>query len=368
MNTENIFWCKGCLNMSTRPRIEIDKDGYCNACNWVKEKKTLNWSKREQELKQLIKDTKSSSIYDCIVPVSGGKDGTYVTHQLKKRYNLKPLCITVKPPMELEIGKKNLENFIKEDIDHMHISPSLKAMSALDTVGFLDYGQGYYGWMTALHSAIVRIANNLDINLIIYGEDGEVEYGGTTKHKYDPCYGIDHMKKVFLNNTYEDIMKKSNLSDSDKYWFSFPKNYSKNIKITHYSYFENWDPYQNYLLAKEKYGLEDLSASNTGTFTNFAHNDQALSALHYYLMYIKFGFGRATQDAGIEIRRGAMTRDQAINLVNLYDGVFPEEHVDKYLEYFGISDAKFFENIDKWANKKLFEKKNSVWKPKFKII
>ena len=80
MNTENIFWCKGCLNMSTRPRIEIDKDGYCNACNWVKEKKTLNWSKREQELKQLIKDTKSSSIYDCIVPVSGGKDGTYVTH------------------------------------------------------------------------------------------------------------------------------------------------------------------------------------------------------------------------------------------------------------------------------------------------
>ena len=270
--------------------------------------------------------------------------------------------------MELEIGKKNLENFIKEDIDHMHISPSLKAMSALDTVGFLDYGQGYYGWMTALHSAIVRIANNLDINLIIYGEDGEVEYGGTTKHKYNPCYGIDHMKKVFLNNTYEDVMKKSNLSDSDKYWFSFPKNYSKNIKITHYSYFENWDPYQNYLLAKEKYGLEDLSASNTGTFTNFAHNDQALSALHYYLMYIKFGFGRATQDAGIEIRRGAMTRDQAINLVNLYDGVFPKEHVDKYLEYFGISDAKFFENIDKWANKKLFEKKNSVWKPKFKII
>ena len=62
-----------------------------------------------------------------------------------------------------------------------------------------------------------------------------------------------------------------------------------------------------------------------------------------------------------------MTRDQAINLVSLYDGVFPEEHVDKYLKYFGISESKFFENIDKWANKELFEKKNSGWKPKYKI-
>ena len=92
--------------MSTRPRIEIDKNGNCNACNWVEEKKTLDWSKREQELKKIIKDTKSSSTYDCIVPVSGGKDGTFVTHQLKNIYNLKPLCITVKPAMELEIGKK----------------------------------------------------------------------------------------------------------------------------------------------------------------------------------------------------------------------------------------------------------------------
>ena len=94
-------------------------------------------------------------------------------------------------------------------------------------------------------------------------------------------------------------------------------------------------------------------ASNTGTFTNFAHNDQALSALHYYLMYIKFGFGRATQDAGIEIRRGAMTRDQAINLVNLYDGVFPEEHVDKYLKSDYILDKSRILKVQKKYSKNL---------------
>ena len=364
---KNLFWCKSCLNMSTRPRIEFNKDGVCNACVWMEEKKNLDWSKRNEEFVEIIKETKNNSEFDCLVPVSGGKDGTYVTHQLINRYNLKPLCITVKPAMELEIGKKNLKNFLKVGVDHIHISPNNKSMALLDKIGFMDYGQGYYGWMTAVHSAIVRIASSFNIGLIVYGEDGEVEYGGTTKYKYTPCYDTDHMKKVFLNDTYDDVINKSRLSDKDRYWFEFPKKYKADIKITHFSYFENWNPYNNYMLAKEKYGLEDLVASNTGTFTNFAHNDQALTSLHYYLMYLKFGFGRATQDAGIEIRRDAMTREQAINLVNLYDGIFPEEHLKKYLEYFKISESEFHKNIDKWANKELFEKTNTGWKPKYKI-
>ena len=84
-------------------------------------------------------------------------------------------------------------------------------------------------------------------------------------------------------------------------------------------------------------------------------------------MYLKFGFGRATQDAGIEIRRGAMSRDQAINLVKIYDGIFPEEHLKSYLNYFKITEETFFKTIDKFANQNLFVKTNKLWKPKFKI-
>ena len=80
--------------------------------------------------------------------------------------------------------------------------------------------------------------------------------------------------------------------------------------------------------------------ANTGTFTNFAQNDQAMYTLHTYLMYLKFGFGRASQDACIEIRRGAMDRDQAKNLVNLYDGYFPDNY-EIYLDYYKINKKKF---------------------------
>ncbi len=117
---------------------------------------------------------------------------------------------------------------------------------------------------------------------------------------------------------------------SDLHFFTFPSDEESNrfdIDITRWSYFENRDPYRNYLIAKKHCGLQKNEDSNAGTFTNFAQNDQTLYALHTYLMYLKFGFGRANQDAAIEIRRGAMDRAQAANLVNLYDGRYPRSSV-----------------------------------------
>ena len=178
------------------------------------------------------------------------------------------------------------------------------------------------------------------------------------------------MIKFFFESGYYEILKESKLNKKDLYWFEFPeKEIKKNkISLTHWSYFEPWDSYRNYVVTKEKYNLYEKEVQNPGTFTNFAQNDQALFSLHTYLMYLKFGFGRATQDAGIEIRRGAMTRDQGINLVNLYDNHYPEEFLNQYLHYFEINKKEFNSVIDIWANKKLFKKIKNRWIPKFKII
>ena len=110
-----------------------------------------------------------------------------------------------------------------------------------------------------------------------------------------------------------------------------------------------------------------IMSPGSGTFTNFAQNDQALYALHTFIMYLKFGFGRANQDSGIEIRRGAMTRSQALNLVNLYDNSYPYDFIDLYLDYYKMTKNDFDSIIDKYANKDLFEKVKGIWQPKFKV-
>ena len=182
---------------------------------------------------------------------------------------------------------------------------------------------------------------------------------------------FDYIKKIYVENAYEKAIKKNKLKRKENYWFSLPNFTKKNLfkpYLLWWSFFENWDPYRNYLYAKKYCGLKEYSKSNEGTFTNFSQNDQKLYSLHTYLMYLKFGFGRATQDIGIEIRRGAMTRDQGINLVRLYDGQYPQEYLDDYLNYFNITKKVFDNILYKWTNKKLFKREKNIIVPKFKII
>ncbi len=366
------FWCANCLNMSTRPRITFDQRGWCNACQWMERKKALDWSEREAELKELLDRYRSTSGgFDCLVPVSGGKDGSYVAYQLKNKYGMNPLTVTIRPALDLSLGNTNLKNFIESGFSHIHITPDSEIMRLYNRYGFIEKGFPYYGWLTAILTSVIRTAVNFNIPLIFYGEDGEVEYGGSSETENISSFSIDYMKKIYLEGGHEKVMSMlNNVDDASLYFWKFPSESElegKELFLTHLSYFEPWDSYRNYLVAKENCGLQEKDMSNSGTFTNFAQNDQLLYPLHTYLMYLKFGFGRATQDAGIEIRRGAMTRDQALNLVRLYDNCFPGEYLEKYLDYYKMSHDEFQQVIDKWANKELFSKENGQWVPLFDI-
>ena len=369
--TNDIRWCSSCLTMSTRPRITLDERGWCNACVWTEKKKSLDWNARQIELENLLsKYRRSNGEFDCVVPCSGGKDGSYVAYNLKHKYGMNPLCVTVTPALTLPLGDHNLRAFVESGYDHISINANYEAMRVLNKTGFIEMGFPYYGWLIAIHTAVIRTATNFGIDLIFYGEDGEVEYGGSTETAKNPIYNVHYQKKVYLEGGYDKVLSASGLSNSQLNFFRYPSDDVLNrreLQLTHWSYFENWDPYRNYLVAKEYCGLKEAEDTNTGTFTNFSQNDQALYSLHTYLMYLKFGFGRANQDACIEVRRGAMDREQAVNLVRLYDGDYPEEFVELYLSYYRISLNEFDDVLDRYANKELFEKVDGRWKPKFVV-
>jgi N-acetyl sugar amidotransferase len=367
----NLSWCSNCLTMSTRPRITFNERGWCNACVWSEKKRSLNWDERQVELESLLdKHRKNDGSFDCMVPCSGGKDGSYVAYNLKHKYRMNPLCITITPALTLPLGDLNLRAFVASGYNHISVNPDHEAMRILNKTGFIEMGFPYYGWLISIQSAVIRMAIAFNTNLIFYGEDGEVEYGGSSETSQNPIYDVHYQKKVYLEGGYEKVLAASGLTASQLNFFNFPDNSELNkhkIQLTHWSYFENWDPYRNYLIAKEHCGLKEAEDSNAGTFTNFSQNDQALYALHTYLMYLKFGFGRANQDACIEVRRGAMNREQAVNLVRLYDGHYPEEFITLYLDYYQMTQAEFDKVLDRYANKELFEKIDGRWVAKFTI-
>lgn len=369
---ENIFLCKKCLILSTRPRAQYDKNGVCNACLWAEAKKTkVDWNKRWKNLEELCEKYRCTdgSNWDIIVPCSGGKDGSYVAWNIKHKLSMHPLCVTLMPQMQTEVGRKNLENFKNSGFDHILITPNLKIYQRLAKIGFIEQGRPKMPFVTGVSLSTMKIAMKFGIPFIMYGEEGEEEYSGATtqvgKYAITRNYLINYYYSGHDPIEYLDEFTKEELK-----WWTLPTDEElKKAKLfpTHWSHYENWDPEVHYKLAKEKCGLQTVEGHSVGTFTNYAQLDDKLQDLHAYMMYIKFGFGRAWSDACIEIRVGRMKREEGIEYVKKYDGIFPYEYLDDYLKYFEMTEDEFWKNINSFRSQDIWEKVNREWKLKFEI-
>lgn len=364
-------WCNKCLMPDTRPRITFNKNGVCNACQWAEEKKEkVDWRARWRELEEYCQKFRSKSgNFDVIAPVSGGKDSSYVAYKLKHELGMHPLTVSIVPPLTFDIGDENLTNFIAHGYDCLKVHPNPHVTQKISRRAFIDFGQPLMSWITNVQVAIIKVAMKFDIPFIMFGEEGETEYGGSDKLKNTPFYDLKQSLRIYASNNnpkrYSDEFTKKEL-----YWWLYPSAEEfkhARLAIAHWSYFENWDPYEHYLLAKNKFDLKEKNEPSLGTYTNFAQTDTCLFDLHCYLMYLKFGFGRCSADASIDIRRGALGREQAIEMVKRFDNAYPEPYIKFYIDYFNMTEKEFDRVLDKHANKKLFNKVKGRWMPKFKI-
>jgi N-acetyl sugar amidotransferase len=361
-------YCTRCMMPETRPRIQFDEDGVCNACRWASEKKdAVDWSVRWKELEDLCDKHRKRKGFDCLVPVSGGKDSSYVALMMKERMGMHPLCVTLKPPLEMEVGRRNLDAFIDCGFDHVHVTPNPDVARVIARDSLVEKGQPLHAWIISVQTGIFRLATQFDIPFVMFGEEGETEYGGSSKLKHSACYSLEDSISLYLSGIDLRALLAKHTEKQATFW-TYPETDDfrrLDPAIAHWSYFENWDSYEHYLIAKDRMGLQETSERCIGTYNNFAQTDTTLYDLHVYLMYLKFGFGRCTQDVGIDIRRGAMTRKQALALVRRYDGEAPEIHFPAYREYFRMTEAEFEGALERHVNKNLFRREGSRWVPTF---
>lgn len=367
-----LYICKKCLMISTRPRLTFNTAGVCSACEWNEEKcSTVDWVKRESELKALCDRYRSKEgKFDVIVPVSGGKDSSMVAHRLKVQYGMHPLCVNVShhPMVNTELNEVNLNNFVNHGFSMIRVYPNPVIEREMDKNGLVDYGQPYMGWMAAMLVAPVKMGIKFGIPFIMYGEEGEVEYGGSVELKNSSLYSMEQTKRLYLSGI--DVKKLYKSSKESLSWWDVPTEEEiENVKpaVAHWSYFYNWNSNENYEYAREFVGLQSKSCNSVGTYNGFAQTDSILYPLHAYFMYLKFGFGRCSQDACIDIRAGMLSREEGIDKVKQYDEMYPEEYEEQYLDYYNMTKAEFYAVIDKWANKELLEKRNGRWMKKFDI-
>ncbi len=377
-NPKEVVYCKKCVVSNQRPRITIDKNGVCSACNYAHEKKNvIDWDEREKMLVELLdKHRSKDGSYDCILPGSGGKDSGYVTHMLKHKYGMHPLTITWAPFMYTDIGWKNYVAFKDSGFDNILCFPDGIIHRKLSRLAFELLADAWEPFAYGQKAYAFHMATKFKIPLIFYGESGEIEYGGSEKNKEKPYEDVSDWKEFYFKGSGVDELIKHGLEvgifskeEVNNHNFMFyktpdPEEIEKiNIQMHWFSYYKNWIPQENYYYCVDNCGFEANPQRSEGTYSKYASLDDKTDGFHFYLGYIKFGLGRATRDSLMEIRHGHLTREEGVALVHRYDGEFPKKYYPEFLEYLGITDEEFWEVIDFYRAlvPHIWEKKNDKW-------
>jgi len=364
---EKVKFCNKCTISNQRPRIVFDKNGICSACNFSEHKKTIDWDLRTQELSELCdKHRKNDGSYDVVVPCSGGKDGSFVAHMLKYKYKMNPLTVTWSPHLYTDIGRKNLDNFIMVGgFDNIVGSVNGSVHQKMSQLAFLHLGDNFQPFIYGQTNFPLRVAVQHSISLIMYGENGEVEYGGDMKNAYKPARDIKDHDEHYFSGKPPEFWEEHGLSKFDLYPYMPPlyeKILENKTEIHFMSYYHYWDPQENYYYSVKNTGFEANSERTEGTYSKYASLDDKTDGQHYYLSYIKFGIGRATNDSAHEIRDGKISRDEGVLLVKKYDGEFPERYFKETLEYLNIDEELYWQVIDSWRSPHIWSKVNGIWK------
>lgn len=365
---------------STRPRLTFNKDGVCNGCEWLEKKKTtVNWNTRWKELKALCDKYRCTdgSNWDVIIPCSFGKDSWHIAWNMKK-LNMHPLLVYVAPQLPSKIGLKNKEILMSHGFDALQVDINPKVYWELTKRGVVEEGVPQAAFEGAILSAPVIVAIKLGIKLMMYGEEPDTEYGGDEglreKAEVDRSWTIE---KYLRGRDPEKVYAKDGITKEDLKWWMIPSQEEvekSNLFVTHWSYFENW----NHILHRDtalnlgfktignwKEADNDRHVTGKATFTDYTSlDDPYMRTFHTYMMFLKFGFGRGTQEATNDIRAGKMTREKGIEMVKKYDDYDCHHYRNELLKNMKMTAKEWDKTMDKWANKAILEKVNGRWQLK----
>jgi N-acetyl sugar amidotransferase len=359
-------YCNRCILPDTRPGIVIGADGTCNACrNAQKKQGEIDWGRREQAFRSVLRDAVARSKgYDCVIPVSGGKDSTWQVVKCLE-YGLNPLAVTWKTPARTEIGQRNLDNLVRLGVDHIdyQVSPTVEKKFMLKALE--RSGSTAIPMHLALFNMPLTIAVRFGVPLVVWGENSAFEYG--TEEEALTGFKLDSKwlgKFGVSQGTTAKNWIEADLTEKELTPYFGPSDEeidSKGILAVFLGYYFPWDPEISYYVARQ-HGFEGNADGPKTGYYNYADIDDDFISIHHYLKWYKFGFTRLFDNLSLEIRNGRMSRTEAIEIVRQMGDQTPRDDIAKFCDFVGITTGRFFDIIERFRNAKVWKRSGSSWK------
>lgn len=372
MEKPQVKYCKKCTNISSSAvPLEFNAEGICSGCLTNKEAKTINWDRRRRMFERLIEDYKSKdNYYDCIIPVSGGKDSYWQIH-LAKEYGLNPLLVTYHGNNYTKTGMENLINMREVfNVGHVFFTPSIKLLKKMNRVTQQLMGDMNWHAHAGIFTYPIRVAVEKNIPLMIWGEHGFMDLGGmhsykdlvefTYRYRHEHClrgyewYDIIEASKQYKDEIYEhELIQWKYPSDEE----------IENVGVRgiYISNFFKWNANEHGPLMVEKYGFKEAEEPFERTYRRMSNlDDMHENGIHDYMKWVKFGYGRATDHTSKDIREGKMDRDTAIQEVLKRDHIKSKD-LKRWLKYVKWTEQKFDEVADTFRDPKVWFIKGNEW-------
>tara|TARA_B100001123_G_scaffold447312_2_gene604444 strand:- start:1178 stop:2302 length:1125 start_codon:yes stop_codon:yes gene_type:complete len=349
----------------TKPDLHLNEKGICNACTSYKQRVEVDWDTRYKELLELLDKYrhKDGSNWDCIVPVSGGKDSTYQVVRMLQ-LGLNPLCVTSTPCDLSELGRFNMENIKKLGVDYIEVSPNKEIRSKLNYLGLTQVGDISWPEHVGIFTIPVRAAVQFNVPLIVWGENSQNEYGGPAAAAGNNVLTRRWLEEFggLLGMRVSDMVGQHGIEPKHLIQYTYPTDEElAKVGVTglFLGYYIPWDGLANALISQAN-GFRTYDKVVEGSMVNYENVDNHQTGIHDYFKFLKFGFGRATDLACLHIRRGRLTRLDGLEAVKRLDGLFPWEYLGKPLEQIleplGMTVEEFVKVCDQFTNKKIFER------------
>ena len=373
-------YCKKCLQPDTRPGVLFDEEQVCYACRYEERKIAIDWLDREKKLQQIADDAKEEArkrnlSHDCIIGVSGGKDSTFQAVYARDRLGLRPLLINCVPDELTDIGRANIDNLGKLGFDIISIRPNPQIAKRLARKTFLERGNVMAASEYCLWASAYIMAEKFNIPLIIQGENAALTLGAAKNQETtDDAFSVVQLDTLRGGKASGLIEGEEDLTLDDVYFYQIPdvdlmKN--KGIRAVFLQYYaKEWSQVTNaeFSVARGMIGRMTEKLEDMGRYRRYTALDTNLVFVNQMIKYLKFGFGYATDEACYDIREGRLTRDEAIGYVEKYDGKCGQQYIKETCEYLSITEKEFWDVVDKYVNRELFEKNaEGMWTPKFRV-
>ena len=357
-------FCSRCVLPDTRPGIMIGPDGVCSACAGHERRKSIDWDARARAFADLVETTKQSARgYDCVVPVSGGKDSTWQVVTCLE-HGLHPLAVTWRTPGRTELGQSNLDNLVALGVDHIDYSIDRDVERRFLRLAYETLGSSGVPMHLALFSIPLRFAVRLEIPLVVWGENSAVEYTGERDDEQAALltgswlarHGVTH------GTTAHDWVSDT-LSEKELAAYVGPSDDElarAGVRAVFLGHFFRWDPAQTYEVARAHGFRERREGPQTGIYA-FADVDDRFISIHHYLKWFKFGITRSFDNLSIEIRNERLTRDDAIGVLRERGEERPNQDLESFCEFIAMPVTEFFAIAERFRNREIWTKRNGTW-------